>query len=46
MYAEACGLENDEIDTTTYDEFGPCLECLGLAHKKNMWHHVKQCPHK
>ena len=34
--------ENDEMDTITYDEFGPCPDSLGFEHK-NMWYHIKQC---
>jgi len=38
--------EDNDMDMTTYDDFGPCPDCLGFVHKKHMWHHVKQCPHK
>jgi len=35
-----------QADVTTYEDFGPCPECLGFVHKNLLWHHVRSCPHK
>lgn len=35
-----------ELAVSSYDDYGPCPDCLGFLHKKHLWQHVRLCPHK
>lgn len=37
----------EESQTLSYSDYGPCPECLGFMLKKHLWHHVLcNCPSK